>query len=393
MEISTSNNMTKYSLHEPLLKKKEKINVKQCLESGWLSPSGNFVHKFEKKLENFTKTNVVCCNSGTSALHISLILAGVKPGNEVIVPTITFIATVNAVLYCSANPIFMDCDQTLNTDIDKILNFLRLNTYFSKKITYNKKTKKKISAIVFTSVFGNLANLKNLHKECKKKNIKLIEDSAESLGSICLENNKHSGINCDYGTLSFNVNKIITTGAGGAILFRNQKEKKKIKKLISQGKSDNLLFKHDLLGYNYGMPNINAAIGCAQLENINNILIKKKNINLYYKKFFSKIKNIRLIQTLNEQNQNYWLNAIKFQKIDYSSFKKNINLLISLGIDVRPLWYPCHKQAHLKKYEVYDIKYANNVYKNILCLPSSYFLKNNDLSNICNIILNVFEKK
>ena len=276
MEIIKLKNMNKFSLHEPHLKGRENYNVRQCIISGWLSPSGNFVNQFEKKLENFTKGNVVCCNSGTSALHVSLILAGVKPGNEVIVPSITFIATVNAVLYCNANPIFMDCDETLSIHVDKVLSFLKHNTYLSRKFTYNKKTKKKITAIMFTNVFGNLPNLKNLHNECKKRNIKLIEDAAESLGSFYLKRKKHSGLNADYGTISFNVNKIITTGAGGAILFNKKKEKNKIKKLISQGKSDNLLFKHDLLGYNYGMPNINAAIGCAQLENINNILFKKK---------------------------------------------------------------------------------------------------------------------
>ena len=385
--------MSKFSLHEPLLQGNEILNVKQCLETGWLSSSGNFVNKFEKKLEDFTRTNVVCCNSGTSALHVSLILAGVKSGEEVIVPTITFIATVNAVLYCNANPVFMDCDESLCIDVDKILNFLKNNTYSLNNITFNKKSKKKISAIMFTNVFGNLIDLKNLQKECKKRNIKLIEDAAESLGSFYLKNNKHSGLSSDYGTLSFNVNKIITTGAGGAILFKYKKEKVKVKKIISQGKSDNLLFKHDLLGYNYGMPNINAAIGCAQIEKIDEILKKKININLYYNNFFSKIKNIKLIKTKKEQKQNYWLNVIEIKKINYLNFKKKINLLISLGIDVRPVWYPCHKQAHLKKYETYDIKLAENVYKNNLCLPSSYFLKEKDLSNICKKILNVFKKK
>ena len=147
------------------------------------------------------------------------------------------------------------------------------------------------------------------------------------------------------------------------------------------------------MGYNYGMPNINAAIGCAQIEKIDEILKKKRKINLYYNNFFSKIKNIKLIKTKKEQKQNYWLNVIEIKKINYLNFKKKINLLISLGIDVRPVWYPCHKQAHLKKYETYDIKLAENVYKNNLCLPSSYFLKEKDLSNICKKILNVFKKK
>ena len=385
--------MKKFSLHEPQLKGNEKFNVKQCLDTGWLSSSGNFVSKFENKLEKFTNTNVICCNSGTSALHISLILAGVKPGEEVIVPSITFIATVNTVLYCSANPVFMDCDDSLCMDVDKLLDFLKYKTYSIKKNTFNKKTKKKISAIMITSVFGNLANMRILAKECKSKNIKLIEDAAEALGSYYSGENIHSGTIGDYGTLSFNVNKIITTGAGGAILYRNNSEKIKIKRLIAQGKIDNLLFKHKFLGYNYGMSNTNAAIGCAQLENIEFILKKKEKINLFYSDFFSKTKNITIIKSKNNQKANNWLNVIKIKKIDYSNFKKKINQLIKAGIDVRPVWYPCHKQNYLKKYETYKISLANKIYKNTLCLPSSYFLKDKDLLYICKKIINVFKEK
>jgi perosamine synthetase len=385
--------MKRFSLHEPLLKSREKFNVDQCLETGWLSSSGNFVKSFEKKLEEFTNSNVICCNSGTSALHISLISAGVKVGDEVIAPSITFIATINAILYCGASPIFMDCDESLCVDTNKLLEFLKNNTYSVKKNTYNKKTKKKISAVMITHVFGNLTNLKELAKECRLKNIKLIEDAAESLGSYYLNKNIHSGTVGDYGILSFNVNKIITTGAGGAILFKKVSEKIKIKRLISQGKTNNLLFKHKLLGYNYGMPNTNAAIGSAQLENIEYILKKKKKINSHYSDFFSKTKNIKMNELKDNQKINNWLNVIKINEIDYVNFKKGINQLIKIGIDVRPVWYPCHKQNYLKKYETYKVKLANKVYKNCLCIPSSYFLKTQDLSYICRKIKNVFGKK
>ena len=385
--------MKKFSLHEPQLKGNEKLNVKQCLDTGWLSSSGNFVSKFEKKLEKFTNTNIICCNSGTSALHINLILAGVKPGDEVIVPSITFIATVNVVLYCGANPVFMDCDQSLCMDVDKLLEFLNNKTYSLKKNTFNKKTKKKISAIMITSVFGNLANMQTLVKECKSRNIKLIEDAAEALGSYYSGKNIHSGTIGDYGALSFNVNKIITAGAGGAILYKNINEKIKIKRLIAQGKTDNLLFKHKFLGYNYGMSNTSAAIGFAQLENIEYILAKKEKINLFYRNFFSKSKNIKIIESINTQKVNNWLNVIEIKKIDYSNFKKKINQLIKLGIDVRPVWYPCHKQDYLRKYETYKISLANKIYKNSLCLPSSYFLKDKDLLHICKKIINVFKEK
>ena len=141
------------------------------------------------------------------------------------------------------------------------------------------------------------------------------------------------------------------------------------------------------------MPNTSAAIGLAQLENINNILKKKEKINFYYKNSFSKVENIEMINSNNIQKQNFWLNVIKIKKINYLKFKKNINELIKIGIDVRPVWYPCHMQDHLKKYETYKISFANKVYKNTLCLPSSYFLKINDLSKICKKISNVFKKK
>ena len=375
--------MKKFSLHEPLLRGGEKFNTNQCLDTGWLSPSGNFVNSFEKKLEKFTNSNVICCNSGTSALHISLILAGVKINDEVIAPSITFIATVNTILYCGASPVFMDCDDSLCVDINKLLEFLKHNTYSIKKNTYNKKTKKKISAVMITHVFGNLTNLEELVKECKMKNIKLIEDAAESLGSYYSNQSIHSGTIGDYGIISFNVNKIITAGAGGAILFKDVKEKTKIKRLISQGKTDNLLFKHKFLGYNYGMPNTSAAIGVAQLENIEHILKKKKIISSYYSNFFSKIENIKMNELNNNQKVNNWLNVIKIEKINYSSFKKGIIQLIKEGIDVRPVWYPCHKQDYLKIYETYKINLANKIYKNSLCIPSSYFLKAKDLLYIC----------
>jgi perosamine synthetase len=385
--------MKRFSLHEPQFKGNEKRNLGKCIDTSWLSSSGNFVNSFEKKLEIFTGSNVVCCNSGTSALHISLIMAGVKKDQEVIVPTITFIATVNVVLYCGANPIFMDCDDSLCIDIKKILNFLRDNTYTNKKSTYNKKTKKKISAILVTHVFGNLTELKKLKKVCKLKNIKLIEDAAESLGSFYTDGNIHSGTIGDYAALSFNVNKIITAGSGGAILFKNNNEKKKIKRLISQGKVDNLLFKHKFLGYNYGMPNTNAAIGSAQLENIETILKKKKKINSYYRNFFSGIKNIQMLQQNDNQKQNFWLNVVKLEEINYLTFKKIINELIKCSINVRPVWYPCHMQDYLKKYEIYKISLATKIYKNTLCLPSSYFLNKSDLSKICTKILHVLKKK
>jgi len=380
----------KYSLHEPLLEKSAVDMSKKCISSGWLSSSGKYVTTFENKISKFNKSNyVVACNSGTSALHISLKLSNVKEGDEVIVPSITFISTINSVLYNNASPIFMDCDEYLNIDIKKLIFFLKKNTFKKKNFTFNKKTKKRISAILVTHVFGDLVNIDPLIKLCKKLKIKLIEDAAEAFGSS-YKKKIHAGTKGDFGILSFNVNKIITTGSGGAILIKNKNDFIRAKRLVNQSKIDSIFFVHNEVGFNYGMSNIHAALGVSQIKKINIILKKKKNIHLYYKKKFSNYKNIKFMFTNKNSFSNNWLSTILVKTKNYIEFKKKINLLIKMGIDVRPLWLPCHLQSYLKKYQKYKIIKANNFYKKVVCLPSSYFLKEKDLNNITSKIIHVF---
>ena len=381
----------RFSLHEPSLDKSVTKEVSQCIKSGWLSSTGQNVEIFEKKISEFNKSKfVVNCNSGTSALHISLKLSNVEDGDEIIVPSITFISTVNAVLYCKASPIFMDCDDSLNIDINKIILFLKNNNYKKNNYIFNKKTKKKISAILITHVFGNLTNLDKLIIKCKKLRIKLIEDAAEAFGSM---NKKkiHAGTLGDFGILSFNVNKIITTGSGGALLIKNKYDFKRAKKLVNQSKVDKIFFIHDEIGYNYGMPNINAALGISQISKLKLILKKKKDIYIYYKKKLDFCKKIKFLLSDQNFNSNYWLNTISVKTKNYLEFKKKINLLISMGIEVRPLWLPCHLQSYLKKYEKFKIHKANKVYKEVICLPSSFFLKKKDLDFILKKIIHAFE--
>ena len=269
--------MKKYNLHFPEINKKAFNYVNNCLRSIWLSPSGNYVRLFENELSNYTKSICVACNSGTSALHISLILTGVKENNEVIVPTITFIATINSVLYTKASPIFMDCDDRLSIDLNKLEQFLKNETYIKNKSCFNIKTRKKIKALIVTHVFGDICDFKRLKRICKKYFIKIIEDAAEAIGSFDI-NNKHAGTLGDYGAFSFNFNKIITTGGGGAICVKSKFDEKKARLLINQNKTDSIYFKHKDVGYNYGMSNINAAIGYSQIKNLKKIIKKKFNI-------------------------------------------------------------------------------------------------------------------
>ena len=231
-----------FSLHEPKLDGDEIFNVNKCLKTGWLSPSGNFVKIFQTKLENFTKSYLVLTNSGTSALHLSLILSNVKKKTEVMVPTMSFIATINVVLYLGCHPIFFDCQKNNpNLDIFKVIQFLKKNTFRKNGNTYNKKTKKKISAIILTHVFGNVLEFNDLKIICRKYNIKIIEDAAEALGSK-FNNESHAGTQADFGILSFNINKIITSSGGGAIFIKGKKDFLRAKLLIKQSKFNDIFF-------------------------------------------------------------------------------------------------------------------------------------------------------
>ena len=363
-----------YFLHEPKIKNFELNEVIKCLKTGWISPSGSNVKKFEKELEKYIKSKLILTNSGTSSLHLSLLLSGIKNDDEVLVPTTTFIATANAILYLGGRPIFFDNKKSgLNGDINKIITFLKNNSYTTNKGTFNKKTKKQIKALIYTHVFGNPEDLDKLKKILKRKKIKLIEDAAEALGSF---NSKgyHSGTQGDFGILSFNTNKIITTSAGGALILKRIKDYNRAKILISQGKLNSLFFIHKEMGFNYGMTNINASIGLGQLKDIKLIIRKKKKIHKAYIENFKNEKNILVSRFYENSNPNFWLNSIYLTKCNYKKLKQIIKKINKLGIQVRPLWFPCHKQSYLKKYQTYKIFNSNKFSEKIICIPSSHFL-------------------
>ena len=282
------------SLHQPFFKGNEKKYLLKCLDSTWISTSGSLIKKFEEKIKKFTKTKYsTACINGTSALHICLKICGVKKDDEVIAPSITFIAPINAIKYCNAEPVFMDSDNFFNIDVDKVINFLNKNTYIKSNHCYNKITKKRISAIIIVHVWGNLVNLDSLILICKKKKIKIIEDASEALGSFYSKGkfkNKHAGTIGDVGCLSFNGNKIITSGAGGMILTNKKSLSKNAEYLINQAKDNSKYYIHNEIGYNFRLTNLHSAIGLAQLEKINEILKIKKIFITFTKKNFLKLK-------------------------------------------------------------------------------------------------------
>jgi perosamine synthetase len=367
----------------------EKKYINRCISSTWISTNGNFVNQFESKiskLENFKYA--VATNSGTSALHLALIIEGVCLTDEVIVPTITFVSTVNVILYCNASPIFMDCTDDFIIDELKTIHFILNKTKFNGKFSINCKTKKIIKAIFIVNVWGVKKELKDLEKICKSRNIKIIIDAAESFGSKFFI--KNSNKNIKYTSCySFNANKVITTGAGGAILTNSSKIKQKAFYLSTQAKKDPLFFIHDNLGYNYRMSNLHAAIGLGQIEKSEKILKKKKEISLIYNKYLSNMNNVvfnyKDISLINSSN--CWMNVITFKNSNFN-LKKFIYFMKKKKIFIKPVWKLNHLQKFLNSYEKYKIKNAYRLVKNSCCLPSSNDLTLKEIKYICRSIMN-----
>lgn len=389
------------NLHEPLIKGNEWRYVKNCLNKGWVSSSGNYVNLFEKKIAKYTGSKyAIACVNGTSALQISLKLADTNPGDEVIVPSMTFIAPINAISYNNAKPIFMDNNNYYTIDINKTLEFIEKKTKTVKKknkiITINRKTGKRIAALIVVHLFGNVVEIDRLLRICKKKNISLIEDAAESVGSFYNSGkyrNRHTGTVGKIGCLSFNGNKIITAGGGGMILTNDSGIAKRAKYLTTQAKDDSINYIHNDIGYNFRLSNLQAAVGLAQLESLSSYIQRKKKIHKIYKKKINKIEGLKISEVSNSSKCNYWLNIIEFKKkISKNIFLKVIKYLQKNGVQARPIWYPNHLQKKYKNCQTYRLDNIQKIYQNRLCIPSSSQLTENQQNFVCNKLKNVYEK-
>ena len=390
------------NLHEPLIIGNEWKYLKNCLDRGWVSSSGKYVNDFEKKIAKYTGAKyAVACVNGTSALQISLEIIGVKKGDEVIVPSLTFIAPINAINYNDAKPIFMDIDRYYTIDIDKTVNFLNQQTNTvtkrsrngNSKITINKKTGRRIAALIVVHTFGNAVNLDKLVSLCRKKNITLVEDAAESIGTFYKSNkfkNRHTGTIGKIGCLSFNGNKIITAGGGGGILTNDYKIAKRAKYLTTQAKDDSVYSVHNEIGYNFRLTNIQAALGLAQLECLSNYIKKKKIIHERYKKIINKIVGLQISDAPNFARCNYWLNILEIKKLlSKKKLLKIIKYLRKNGIEAKPIWHPNHLQKKYRNCQTYKLNKVNEISQQRLCLPSSSQLTKKQQNFICLKLKNI----
>lgn len=358
-------------LHQPSFIGNEKKYLEQCIDTGYVSSVGNFVNIFESKIAEFCGTRYATATSnGTSALHIALILAGVKPGDEVITQPLTFIATVNAITYCGAQPVFLDIDiDTLGLSPDSLNQFLESNTIIKDDgFCYNLSSGKRLTACLPMHTFGHPVKITRLQEICIKYNLKLIEDAAESLGSYF--QGKHTGSFGIMGILSFNGNKIITSGGGGAIITDDELLAKRAKHLTTQAKVPHQwAFIHDEIGFNYRMPNINAALCLAQLESIHIFLDSKRKLSGLYEKFF-KNSPFTFVKEPVGASSNYWLNSILLNDIHQrNDFLKFTN---AEGIVTRPAWELIHSLVMYRNCQSGSLNNSIYISERLVNLPSSY---------------------
>ena len=359
-------------LHEPKFIGNEKKYLNQCIDTSFVSSVGKFVDKFEKKIAKYTGAKyAVATTNGTSALHISLILAGVEQGDEVITQPLNFVASCNAISYCKARPIFIDVDKdTMGLSPKALRLFLKNNTKIKNKKCINKKTNKVIRACIPMHSYGHPCRIDEINKILRKHYIFLIEDAAESLGSFY--RNKHTGTFGKLGVISFNGNKIITAGGGGCILTNNKFLAKKAKHITTTAKIPHKWdFNHDMTGYNYRMPNLNAALLIAQVENLNYFLRNKRELAKKYQTFFQDTDYI-FFKEPKYCKSNYWLNSIILKnKIERDQFLNKTN---SNGVMTRPIWKLMNKLPMFKNAQSNNLKNSKWLCERVVNIPSSVIL-------------------
>lgn len=376
-------------LSVPNLMGNELKYVVDAVEQEWVSTGGSYINKFEDNMAAYLNVDMaVACQSGTSAIHLALMESNVSNNDEVIVPTLTFIAAVNPVRYCNAHTVFMDCDDSLTLDSLKLEEFCTNKCDFIDNKLINKETRRCIKAIIVVHVFGNMADMEKIMEIAKRYNLIVIEDATEALGTYYTDGKykgKFAGTIGDFGCYSFNGNKIITTGGGGMIIAKSSKQLKHIKYISTQAKDDTLFYVHNEVGYNYRMTNLQAALGVAQLEKLEEfITIKKKNYDLY-RESFDNINGIRMMKFNDKIRPNYWFYSLVLEDDEFNR-DKLIKKLSEEKVQTRPIWGLINEQEPYKKSQVFKIEQAQFYYDKIINIPCSTNLREEEVYLVANKI-------
>lgn len=364
--------LKKISLHEPDLNDKDFFHLKKCFQSGMISTAGTYVSKFENELKKITKSKyVISVSNGTVGLFVSLLTIGIKQNDEVLLPAITFVATANAVAQCKAIPHFVDIEQnTLGIDAGKLEKYLKKNTYIKKNSCFNKKTKRRIKAIIPVHIFGHPCKINEILKVAKKYKLTVIEDAAEAIGSYYKK--KHVGNFGLVGIFSFNGNKIVTSGGGGAIITNNKLLYKKIKHICSTAKINHpWKYIHNEVGYNFRLPAINAALGYSQLLKLKSFIKKKIKLYKIYQNLFKSVKGIEIMGAPKYCKSNFWLQTMILSKETKKFKNKIIKECHDANIKVRPLWELISSLNMYKNCPKMNLENSFKAYESIINLPSS----------------------
>jgi len=374
----------------------EQKYVDDAIDQGWVSTGGAYITEFEKKLAEFLHVdNVSACQSGTSALHLSLVEAGVVPGDIVLVPPVTFIAAVNPVRYQFAEPVFIDCDNSLCMDPIKLRRFCEEKCEFKdRKLYHNDKV---VKALIVVHVFGNMADMEAIMDVAEKYNIKVIEDATEALGTKYIEGRytgKYAGTIGDFGAYSFNGNKIITTGGGGAVTANKSETVDHIRFLSTQAKTDPHYYIHDEIGYNYRMTNVQAALGVAQMEELPEF-IERKHINYeLYKELLDGFEFGYLLGFRSGTYSNQWFYSLVIDRTKVKATMREIitKLQSEYGIESRAIWGLINEQLPYVREECFELEKGPYYAERILNLPTSTALTQMDIEYVVNSVIDLFGK-
>ena len=381
-------------LSVPNFGKREAELAGEAITSGWVSTSGGKVTEFEEALARYLSADrVVACNAGSSALHLAAMAAGITRGDEVIVPTLTFIAAVNPLTrYTGAEPIFIGCDDSLCIDPDAVEAFCRDHCELRDGKLYNKTTGAHVKALCVVHVFGNMADMVHLTDIARRYGLILIEDATEALGTRYTEGpfaGRYAGTIGDIGCYSFNGNKIITTGAGGAVVSNHPDWLEHAKHISTQAKADLLQFIHDEVGYNYRMTNVQACLGLAQLERLESFIAHKKELYDHYVARLDGVKGLHILPfRTGDVRPNRWFFSLYLKEagLDRDTVIENLQ---DQGIQTRPIWALIHEQADYPRNEAYALDKAQEYRRYIVNLPCSTNLTLDQCERVCQAVLSL----
>jgi UDP-N-acetylbacillosamine transaminase len=359
-------------LSAPHMSGNELKYIEKVFKSNYIAPLGEYVNKFEESIEKYTETKkALAVVNGTAALHLALRVLNIRKGDDVLASTFTFIASVNAIMYQGANPVFIDSDEKSWNICPKLLN------------KYLLECDKKPKALILTHLYGMSADIEKIADICKFHGIYLVEDAAESLGATY--NAKHTGTFGEFGIYSFNGNKLLSTSGGGMLVSNNKEYIKKAMFYATQAKEPLMHYEHEEYGYNYRMSNVLAAIGVAQMEVVEDRVEKKREIFKWYQEFLGDIDEINFMPEIENSRGNRWLTTLTFEKTDFNQIMKALE---EINVESRPLWKPMHLQPLFKNAKNYLDGTSEKLYKKGLCLASSTTMTKNDVKIISDTIRN-----